>query len=1099
MAGGGEVGRVEAVRSVMRVDAALRVLQRQVAHGDEVGVVQVDQRTAAVTRDGREQPCDQRGVGRAGDGEALVTAHARADQQADIVAARNADRVDHRIVAGVDEQRVAGLQVIGPEHIDRVGLGHVGCLAREAVAAQRRGRVSVARVALVVGVVVLAVLGHAEGFLRTVDHRRHLGQRDLDAQVLGVEIDAAVGRDPDEVAVVGRGRGDVDQQPRAVGRVLQQVDAHRRIGGVVGRHPTDGQRLALLPVGVQVGELQLDAWHSIGRGLMRAGAVGAQVGDVGIADPHHEAGVEPDVVGAAGVAVGVEAQHGEACTGGRGDAVADQFPTAVGVQCVHRLAAEFLATCVEEDQRHGARIARRLGGRAHAPAEGQVQQPGVDLGSAEAPGQQVDALLGEALLHRAGAEVLRAFVGRGCAGLQRGAGVDGPAGSAGLETGVVDQVEVMRRCALVDQHVGRVGVGAAEALAGHHRKQPVVGPVQVHELRARPVRVDHGGADRVQVVAGHVGLPVEHVGEILGPVDQLAGAGLVEVVVVAEEAGLRIVGHEDVVAGLGPEDVALDLDVGRARLQPQVVAAGGVQGVLVDADVAGAAQTQAGHGIAVNHVVPDLQAVHRGGDLDADGVVGDLAVLHRAAEGRDAGGIGLDQVGQVQRRAADHTAAADAHRAARDMLALELRAHRLDAGGIAVDVVDTRAGDKTEPVNGACHGGADAHRAVVHGIAGQRGCGVVAHADLTADDVVVVDQAAKDRRDGQPGGAGIDLVVVDAALCRHLEREAHTGRTNAVVADGQAHRAVTRRALHHDALRDGVVVDQAAEHRAADAQRAIDGVGGDLRSAATGQQNAAHGGLGQRETIDRQRRDVAAGIDALQQHVVGVDDHRAVDRRIGRADDHHAGVLRRDHHVTADDAVDDDGVARAQRIGIQDGLDRIRTDGIEAACDRGRHAAGVDLGLAAHRVLPHHRGAARAVGGGHQLHRPAAGFAQATGHGFAWQLLGEVAGRVVAQRVQVGGCVVERLALPQQAQRITATAELRRRGHGRQTEGVDQRQRACRGIVKTGHGDAGALVRKRLPGDEQLAVEISHAGLGVVADAAGQPRVGDAADTGAAN
>ncbi len=204
MAAGRDVDDVQAVGAGVRVDAALRVLQREVLDGDEVGVVEVDQRAGAIARDGREQARDLRRIHRACDREREVPTHARACEQADVVQPGDRDRVDHRVIAAVDVHGIAGAQFVRAEDVDRVRLGRRGQLARVTVVADGVGREGIPGVAGVVDVVGLPVLGNRECLLAAVDHGAGLDQRDLDPQSVGPEVDAAGLRDPDEVAVVRR-------------------------------------------------------------------------------------------------------------------------------------------------------------------------------------------------------------------------------------------------------------------------------------------------------------------------------------------------------------------------------------------------------------------------------------------------------------------------------------------------------------------------------------------------------------------------------------------------------------------------------------------------------------------------------------------------------------------------------------------------------------------------------------------------------------------------------------------------------------------------------------------------------------------------------
>ena len=233
----------------MHIQATVGVFQREVLHRHVVGLIQVDQCTRAITWNGWEQASDLAHVDRAGDGEAFVQAHTGAAHQAHVHAARSGDGVDHGVVTGVDVEHRAGHQGVGAQHIDRVGLGRIGRLAGVAVVAHGRGQCVIGG-GLVVDVVGLTVFRHAEGLLAAVDHRWGVDQRDLNAQALGAKVDARVAGDPDELAVVGRGRRDVLDELGAIQRVLDQVDANFGEVHIVDCLPPDGVGHTLFPIGV---------------------------------------------------------------------------------------------------------------------------------------------------------------------------------------------------------------------------------------------------------------------------------------------------------------------------------------------------------------------------------------------------------------------------------------------------------------------------------------------------------------------------------------------------------------------------------------------------------------------------------------------------------------------------------------------------------------------------------------------------------------------------------------------------------------------------------------------------------------------------------
>ena len=279
---------------------------------------------------------------------------------------------------------------------------------------------------------------------------------------------------------------------------------------------------------------------------MRACTIGAQVGHIGVGHRIHEGVVKDRVVGAAGAAVGVEAQDGITRTHRDGHAARDQLPAIGRILRIDLLVADQHAIAVQEDQGDGACIAGVFSGRAHTATKGQVDQSRIELRGGVARSDQVDGLLGSALRHAAGREILLAVVSARCG--HRAAGIDRPAIDAIFKAGVDQQVAIERWHGLVQRHVRGFHIGAGEAQAGGGVEQAVVVAMNVAELGLGPLGVDHRSTDGMQIKAGHIGLPVQHVGEVLGPVHQLAVAGLVQVVVVAEEASLRIVGHVNVVA-----------------------------------------------------------------------------------------------------------------------------------------------------------------------------------------------------------------------------------------------------------------------------------------------------------------------------------------------------------------------------------------------------------------------------------------------------------------------------------------------------------------------------------------------------------------------
>src|SRR5207248_1372818 len=102
------------------------------------------------------------------------------------------------------------------------------------------------------------------------------------------------------------------------------------------------------------------------------------------------------------------------------------------------------------------------------------------------------------------------------------------------------------------------------------------------EARLGPIGIDNGSADGMQIESSNIGLKVENIGEVLGPIEDSARAGGVQVVVVGEESALGIVGDVNVVTSFGPEDVVADFNVAGAVLDVDVVTEGRVEGVADD-------------------------------------------------------------------------------------------------------------------------------------------------------------------------------------------------------------------------------------------------------------------------------------------------------------------------------------------------------------------------------------------------------------------------------------------------------------------------------------------------------------------------------------
>src|SRR2546426_39813 len=430
-----------------------------------------------------------------------------------------------------------------------------------------------------------------------------------------------------------------------------------------------------------------------------------------------------------------------------GASAARQLPT------VHRVLrqgqrngrADLHAVVIEEGQRDLAAVARRLVRRAHAPAEHDREILRVQLRGREAGGEQIDRLLGKTERDRTREEVAAAFEGAWIARPGCAAHVHVPAGDAGLEVRVRQQVgleagDAGAREALIRERVGGVDGGTRESLPGHEAEDAVVVQGPIHEPRLGPQRIHDCATDRVQVELGDVGLEVEDIGEVLGPVRHAAGAAGVKVVEVAPEAGLTVVGHEDVVAALRPEDVAPHLDVARAVVDADVVALGRVERVADDPHVALAADRDRRLRVAVDQIVGDELAAAGG---DADRIPRDAVGLDGAGE-IHAGDVRLDEVRLVQIAAAQHARSGHPGGVGEDVLILH-RAGEADAGGIAVDVVRQRGPDEPEAPRVA-DGGDDAGGVVVDAVGAESDRGSVLDADGRPVEIVPLDHGAGRRR-----------------------------------------------------------------------------------------------------------------------------------------------------------------------------------------------------------------------------------------------------------------------------------------------------------------------------------------------------------------
>ena len=154
--------------------------------------------------------------------------------------------IEHGIVAGSDVDRVRRRDRVDANDIVDERLGCVRQLASIAVAARRGGAVAI------VDEEVRRVLGHREGFGAAIDGDRVAHELDLNAQALRAEVNAAIGGNPHELAVVRRGRCDRRDERRTVGAILVKVDADVAVGRVAVRFPADGMRCAAFPIRVEI-------------------------------------------------------------------------------------------------------------------------------------------------------------------------------------------------------------------------------------------------------------------------------------------------------------------------------------------------------------------------------------------------------------------------------------------------------------------------------------------------------------------------------------------------------------------------------------------------------------------------------------------------------------------------------------------------------------------------------------------------------------------------------------------------------------------------------------------------------------------------------
>ena len=761
--------------------------------------------------------------------------------------------------------------------------------------------------------------------------------------------------------------------------------------------------------------------------------------------------IEERIVAGAAVAIGDEPKCDRARTDRNFRACADQLPARAFVErgALHR--AEHGGGGAEEGDADLAAVGRRLGEAAQPAGEDHFEIAQVELCRAVAFGDQIDHLLGKAFLDVAGGEIPAAFERGRIGAAHRAADVRDPAADARFEAGVGQQIDFGRRAQGIHARIGRIDGRAGEAQTGHRREQAIVAAARMQELRPRPGRIDDGVADRMQIEFRDIGLPVEHIDEVLGPVADAAAAGRVEVVVVAEEAGLAVVGDVEVVARLGPQDVAAHLDVGCAAAQADVVAARRVEGVLVHAHVGDAGDVQALLGVAVDEVVQKLQPC---GCLDADGIVRDAAELHRAGETADAGAVALDEIGGSERIAADRAAAAHPGRILEHVLVLHARRLQLDADRVAVNLVRGRAGDEAErvrPGQRRAHAGAVA----VDAIGCERRSGVVGHAHRGAVNVVVIDQPGKGSIDGKARAARADVVMGDAA---------RSGRCN-----------------DDAAVAGETVVNDLEVGAAAQAQGRIDEFVVDQREAA---------GIG--------RVDLAAEADALQRDAArAVDVDAAAEDRILRpvADDGDAGIVRtdRDGSVVVARGEQHD-IVGAERAAAEQGLQRRQVGHLVHGCIGERIAAQIDLRRAFVGRAPGDERTAVGIERQRERLHLARGRADAAIGCIAVERLREGASRPALreQRHRIVGPVDHAVVGPHEEELAARDRELRR---GRESGGCRNalalrrvRARGHPGVAVEAAGeDFLAQAPLVLPGDEDRTAVIGDGGIAALADVVGEP------------
>ena len=196
----------------------------------------------------------------------------------------------------------------------------------------------------------------------------------------------------------------------------------------------------------------------------------------------------------------------------------------------------------------------------------------------------------------------------------------------------------------------------------------------------------------MEVGAAELDLPIQEIGKIAStPTDQATIAAGVQIVRVAHEAGLAVVGDDQVVALLGPEDVIANVSADGIVLDANVIALRRIERVVDDIN-AGGVDEQTNFRVAVDEVPRD-KLVRRG--VDADAVPRDAIELDRAGDGHP-DVVQLDQIGVVEIVAAECAGACDAGRIGEDVLALHPAVDECDAGRVVVYLVGGEIADEPE-------------------------------------------------------------------------------------------------------------------------------------------------------------------------------------------------------------------------------------------------------------------------------------------------------------------------------------------------------------------------------------------------------------------